>query len=462
MPLPLFIRNRSFRFKILSLVAFTGLLALCGLGSVSYIYNEADVPTLLMQTMGPQVAMLARELSTPVIAGDTGRAETELASLRLDPKVQTAVIYDSEKRPLASFRKNTAAGRTSMPFRPVGKYVSGNDLILSRPILLHGQPIGIVEVAQSFSAIAKSRWHFIVVVCSTFVASFSLAFVVATRLQRSFTAPLAELSDLARSVSKDKDYSIRASRRSGDEVGLLVDSFNEMLRQIQIRQEAQASAELSLRESEERFALAARGANDGLWDWRQSTGLMYVSPRGNQMLGFDELEKHWAVPDWMRHVHPSDRKRVASEWYAILRSGKEVFASECRMRHRNGSSIWVLSRGRAVRDAKGKVIRMAGSLTDITNGKVADSLTGLHSRFYFIDRLDSVIEASRDSEARFAILFLDLDRFKIVNDTLGHAAGDELLIEIAQRIRLAAQTWNPEREQSIAARLGGDEFAILL
>ena len=105
------------------------------------------------------------------------------------------------------------------------------------------------------------------------------------------------------------------------------------------------------------------------------------------------------------------------------------------MRHENGSFIWVLSRGIAVRDHEGTAIRMAGSQTDITEGKVADPLTALPNRLYFIDKLESSIDAARQSRSLFAVLFLDLDRFKLINDSLGHAAGDELLMGVAARLR---------------------------
>ena len=136
---------------------------------------------------------------------------------------------------------------------------------------------------------------------------------------------------------------------------------------------------------------------------------------------------------------------------------------EYRLRHLSNTSVWVSCRGRAVRDTQGAIIeRIAGSVTDITAGKIADALTGLNSRFYFIDRLESAIEAASKTEVPFAVLFIDLDRFKLVNDSLGHAAGDELLVEIARRLRVAVQAESGMGARSVVARLGGDEFAVLL
>jgi hypothetical protein len=111
------------------------------------------------------------------------------------------------------------------------------------------------------------------------------------------------------------------------------------------------------------------------------------------------------------------------------------FTIEYRMHHKNGAYIWVLSRGIAVRNDDGIAIRIAGSQTDITEGKVADTLTALPNRLYFLDKLECSFDAACQSGRRFAVLFLDLDRFKLINDSLGHAAGDELLIEVAGRLR---------------------------
>ena len=131
------------------------------------------------------------------------------------------------------------------------------------------------------------------------------------------------------------------------------------------------------------------------------------------------------------------------------------------MSRRDGSHIWVLSRGIVVRSPDATAVRMAGSQTDITENKIADPLTTLPNRLYFIDKLDCSIDAARHGGHAFAVLFLDVDRFKLINDSLGHAAGDELLTSVASRLRSAIRSgW--EGRTSVIARLGGDEFAILL
>jgi len=134
------------------------------------------------------------------------------------------------------------------------------------------------------------------------------------------------------------------------------------------------------------------------------------------------------------------------------------------MRHKNGGFIWTLSRGIAIRDLTGNAVRMAGSQTDITEGKVVDPLTRLPNRLYLIDRLESAIETARQGSYFFAVLFVDLDQFKLVNDRFGHAAGDELLVDVAERLRASIRSSSRRNDsaESFVARIGGDEFAILL
>src|SRR5213596_3228859 len=136
-------------------------------------------------------------------------------------------------------------------------------------------------------------------------------------------------------------------------------------------------AQEALRESEERYALAARGANDGLWDWNIQTGHVYYSPRWKAMLGWHENEIGNGPDEWFNRIHDADRKRVKEEITAHRNGSTPHFESEHRMLHKDGTFRWMLNRGLAVFGDSGKTMRMAGSQTDITERKVSDPLTGL-------------------------------------------------------------------------------------
>ena len=303
--------------------------------------------------------------------------------------------------------------------------------------------------------------QYVEIVCWVLLLSQALALLLSSRLVKTIAAPIAGLSSVARTISVERNYAVRAARRGGGEIGILIDSFNHMLSQIETHDLARKAAEELLRESEERYALAARGANDGLWDWKLSSGQVYFSSRWNQMLGYPAHDR-WSDPEeWFGLIHSADRERVRTEIVAHCQGKTSEFVSEYRMHHSNGTFIWVLSRGIAVRNADGTAVRVAGSQTDITEGKVADTLTALPNRLYFLDKLECLFDSSCQGGRPFAVLFLDLDRFKLINDSLGHAAGDELLIAVAGRLRSSVRAgW--EARQSVVARFGGDEFAVLL
>jgi diguanylate cyclase (GGDEF)-like protein/PAS domain S-box-containing protein len=247
-----------------------------------------------------------------------------------------------------------------------------------------------------------------------------------------------------------------------DLIGVIVDitarkSAEEELQQTNAR----------LLASEERYALAAEGANDGLFDWNLKTQEIYFSPRWKAMIGCGGDVIDNKPQEWFKRVHPEDLESLRTELDAHLESDAAHFQKEYRMQHKEGAYRWMLARGIAVRDASGKPYRMVGSQTDITSRKTAelqvlhdafhDILTGMPNRALFMDRLgQSMQKVLRSDSYYYGVLFLAIDRFDVVNDSLGHKSGDRLLMDIAHRLLKAV------RPGDTVARLGGAEFAVLL
>lgn len=219
-----------------------------------------------------------------------------------------------------------------------------------------------------------------------------------------------------------------------------------------------------VRLSEERYALAAEAANDGLWDWDLRAGTVYYSGRWKSLLGYADGDIGATPDEWLGRVHPEDLAQVQSLQNETV---KTVVEFEHRLRDSNGDYRWMACRGRAIFDDYGQVRRLVGSITDITVRRLLqdqllrqalyDDLTGLAKRALFMDRINRAIAMTqRRADYWFAVLFVDLDGFKAVNDVLGHAAGDQVLVSVAQRLSSSL------RANDTAARLGGDEFAVLL
>jgi diguanylate cyclase (GGDEF)-like protein/PAS domain S-box-containing protein len=226
-------------------------------------------------------------------------------------------------------------------------------------------------------------------------------------------------------------------------------------------------AQTALRESDNLWKLAMDSTGDGVWDWDIRSGVENYSKRLLEMYGFEreELEERFTTMDG--RTHPDDLEQMEADRLAHFEGLAPTYSNEHRVRCKDGSWKWILSRGMVIsRDAAGQPLRMIGTHTDITERKNAealilqqaffDTLTGLPNRRMLRDRLAQEVKKSRRDQHLLAILFIDLDHFKEVNDTLGHGNGDLLLIEAARRLRDCV------READTVARMGGDEFTILV
>ncbi|MBL8740340.1 MAG: EAL domain-containing protein [Myxococcales bacterium] len=230
-----------------------------------------------------------------------------------------------------------------------------------------------------------------------------------------------------------------------------------------------------LAESEARYALAAAGANDGLWDWNLETEKVFYSPRWSALLGLPCAEPTLAPLDfWAERIHPDDTDAFQELMGRLKTGALENVSFEYRARHADGQYRWMLCRGAMRRSASGAPARAAGSQTDITSRKMAetqlrheashDALTGLPNRAVLNERLSRcVLRQQRDPAFRYAVMFIDLDRFKVINDSLGHGVGDALLVAVSKRLAACLRSIDTVASpDSRVARLGGDEFVVLL
>ena len=259
-------------------------------------------------------------------------------------------------------------------------------------------------------------------------------------------------------------------------------------------------AEHALGESEERWQLALRGNNDGIWDWNLRSRQLFVSQRWKQIHGeAEEGTPHPHLPifgqeiglsflqSWFDQVHPADLPAVIQAFQEHLTQASAFYICEYRVCGTNGRDQWVLDRGQALWDRNGCVVRVAGSITDITdrkrleqetieanqclaeantkleeaNAKLAalatqDGLTGLKNHRAFQERLAIEVERARRHGQPLSLVLLDVDHFKQYNDTYGHPAGDVVLREVARLLE------SSRRPEDLAARYGGEEFVLLL
>ena len=207
-----------------------------------------------------------------------------------------------------------------------------------------------------------------------------------------------------------------------------------------------------------------QGITDGWWDWDLAANTVNFSPQWKVMLGYRPRELTSAPEEWFNRVHREDRDQLKAAIDAHLEGRIPHIENEHRIERRDGSFANMRCRALAFRDSKGKPVRITGSHTDITEQRAFEALTGLPNRASLIERLGRALERARAGEGSLsAVLFMDLDRFKNINYSLGHHIGDQLLKAVAGRLRscLRAQD-SPQRLGTTVAHVGADEFAVLL
>ena len=227
-----------------------------------------------------------------------------------------------------------------------------------------------------------------------------------------------------------------------------------------------------LKATNDRLKAAIDGSRDGLWEWNIQKSEVFYSTRLKEMIGYDEDELDSSLRTWANLIHTDDKKVAFQEIKYAIKNQTSI-NNRYRIKHKNGDYIWVLNRGKALYDQNGEATLVAGFLTDITEEVLAqeevkkqktilhhqahhDSLTGLPNRVLFLDRLKQAIKKAKRSFSKIAVLFIDLDNFKKINDSMGHNVGDEVLVKVTKRLQKHI------RKSDTLARLGGDEFIIII
>jgi diguanylate cyclase (GGDEF)-like protein/PAS domain S-box-containing protein len=345
--------------------------------------------------------------------------------------------------------------------------VLGDKVIhVRRPLLLPRNEIGFLQFGVSISVLAAARRAIIEQGAIISLVEIALTFVLLSGIGYLLTHNLGRLLAGSKAIA-DGHFNHRLPATGNDELAVLARHFNIMAATLQQRIGELEDTASRLKASEERYALAMHGANDGLWDWDIPGGTIYFSDRSCELLGLPPGSLPSDPEGIIPYLHPDEVDAYKEKVLAHLQGLTSQFMMEHRARQPDGSYRWVLTRGVARRNGGARAVRMAGSIGDIHLRKRAeqrlihdalhDGLTGLPNRALFIEHVTRAIgQQRRDERYHFAVLAINIERFSLVNDSYGHAVGDELLRRSAEHITATM------REGDVAARVGGDQFAILL
>jgi signal transduction histidine kinase/ActR/RegA family two-component response regulator len=372
-------RDRSIGQKLALVGMLASSVALLAASAAFVAYEVVDFRDEVVRRLTADAEIVGANTASALLFNDPEAAARTLAALGAEPHVRAAGVYDAQGRSFATYRQD--GGAVVLPplpgVDPVHMFRRGHVEVF-RPIVFEGARVGTVYIESDLSEMMTRLWTFLAIMVLVCLGSFLLSVYISTRVQRVIAAPLLHLADTARTVSRDGDYSVRATPGGGDEVGTLINTFNEMLDQIRQRDAAllQAHAGLEqrveertadLRRSQAQLAEAQRIARLGSWERDLATGVFTWSEEMYHMYGFDPGGPLPSSEEVRARVHPEDHDMTLRQVAQAVESGTS-FSFDYRVVVPGADGVRTLhADGRVVKDAQGKGVRLVGTAHDISD-----------------------------------------------------------------------------------------------
>ena len=459
------LHNLSIGSKLILLSLATSLISLLAAIGAIAAYDRYSLHNVAEQEFSVLANVISNRSSAAVVFEDVELARSNLGALQYRNGIELGCIYHLDSDPSSGRPPTLLAQFTSLKDKvcPDARAPTRQEIVLHdrslelwQPIELDGAVVGGLFLRASMNETLSRLQQKLLMLIPVMLMAGAIAVVFCTILSRQIAKPLLLLGRTAAEIVATDNYSIRADKLGEDEVGQVVDSFNQMLEMVE-REDA------SLRESEEKFRLISESSKVGIFQLDHSGKCIFANEELGKITGL--TTEQLLMDGWIGTVHPDDRRRVSDQLQVLFQKGTGA-AIECSLLVGDGSLKWVTGHVAPLRNNTGQQQGYLGTVSDISELKQAhdqleqmafyDTLTGLANRRLFRNRLEHMLGNIPRNGAGVALILIDLDHFKHVNDSMGHDSGDSLLTVVAERLKHCV------RFTDTVARLGGDEFAVIL
>ena len=451
------IRNLSIKHK-LQLIVFVSSFSALILASFFILLIELTAFQDRTEAELTTMALMAGNRSTAALTfDDQSMAAENLSVFKQFSYVRQACIYDEHGRVFAQLT-GTGIGDFSCPDLAsiTEPRVFNMHMFIVEDIRLDNELLGHIYIDADLTEAYWHKFRYLGLIYLVLFASALLTFILSTPLLRMIALPVKELLKTVQKISGEGDYSIRAEKINQDELGVLVDSFNVMISTVEKQQQALVGAK-------NRYLILYDDNPTMVFNVEPNGIIISVNKFGARQLSQSTTRLHgYSIFDF---IHPDDLRLIKALFEQCVEMVNKIHKLEIRMICRDNKVIWVRGTGRVITNENGRmnILLVCEDVTEtrVLTEKIAyqachDALTGLLNRSEFDRQVKLALEAAHHSRTEYALCYLDLDQFKVVNDTCGHLAGDELLRQLS--VLLKKQI----RHDDLLARLGGDEFGILM